>query len=83
MFILNKLLRKFVRAWPGKYYFGEYRFLPLFFISGATLEYVMIHWHAGETNFYKVYKRNKVQEIIEKRERAALFESGDLKIEIH
>ena len=36
---------------PGKQRFGNYRFLPLFFILGASLEFLMIKWTVGETNF--------------------------------
>jgi hypothetical protein len=35
---------------PGKR-FGVYRTLPIFFLFGAALEYSMIHWRAGTTNF--------------------------------
>lgn len=27
----------------------------------------MIHWQVGEVNFYKVYKRRKVEELVERR----------------
>lgn len=27
----------------------------------------MIHWHVGEVNFYKVYKRRKVEELVQER----------------
>jgi hypothetical protein len=36
---------------PGKQRFGTYRFLPFFFIFGATVELLMIKWTVGETNF--------------------------------
>lgn len=44
-------LKRFLDRWPGKKYFGLYRFLPLFFVLGASLEYSMINWRVGNTNF--------------------------------
>lgn len=44
-------LRHFLDSWPGKKRFGIYRFLPAFFLLGAALEYSMINWTVGETNF--------------------------------
>jgi len=41
--------------------------LPIFFIFGAALEFSMIHWQVGEVNFYKVYKRRRVEELVEER----------------
>ena len=38
---------------PGKQIFGIYRFLPLFFGLGAALEFSMINWTVGQTNFCK------------------------------
>ncbi|XP_034251946.1 small integral membrane protein 4 [Thrips palmi] len=42
--------------------FGEFALLPIFFVSGAALEYVMINWHVGEVNFYRTFKRRQAQE---------------------
>ncbi|XP_014600130.1 PREDICTED: small integral membrane protein 4 [Polistes canadensis] len=60
----HKIIRKYLKKWPGEKTFGIYRFLPLFFVTGALLEYCMINWHVGEVNFYKVYKKRLVQEIV-------------------
>lgn len=49
----SKILQKFVEKWPGEKYFGEYRFLPLFFILGAALEFSMINLRVGSVNFCK------------------------------
>lgn len=62
----NPKLRKLLKNLPGKR-LGEYRLLPLFFILGATLEYSMINWQVGEVNFYKTYKRRRVEELVEER----------------
>ena len=62
-----EIIAKIFRKWPGKKYFGEYRFLPLFFVSGAALEFCMIKWHVGEVNFYKVFKKHRVEEIVNQR----------------
>ena len=58
LFILDVMsrghrLRSFLNAWPGKKSFGMYRFLPVFFILGAAVEFAMIKWTVGETNFCK------------------------------
>jgi hypothetical protein len=47
------LIQKIVDNWPGKRYFGIYRFLPGFFLLGAALEFSMINWQVGDTNFCK------------------------------
>lgn len=49
--LYNRSLRKLLDAWPGKKYFGIYRFLPGFFVFGGLLEFSMINWRVGETNF--------------------------------
>lgn len=53
---------------PGKQRFGKYRFLPLFFIFGATVELLMIKWTVGETNFYTVLKKKKAIEYLDNKE---------------
>ena len=50
---------------PGKQTFGLYRFLPAWFILGAALEFSMINWTVGETNFYRTYKKRQVINAIE------------------
>lgn len=67
MLFYSVKVKRLLRKWPGKRIFGEYRFLPLFFVLGAALEYSMINWHVGEVNFYKTYKRRKVEELVEER----------------
>lgn len=47
----TSLLQRFVDSWPGHKRFGVYRFLPLFFVLGASLEFSMIKWTVGQTNF--------------------------------
>lgn len=51
--------------WPGKR-FGNFRFLPLFFVFGAGLEFFMINWHVGEVNFYRTFKKRRVEELAQK-----------------
>ena len=50
----NSVIGQIIRSWPGKERFGNYRFLPIFFVLGAALEFSMINWHIGETNFCKL-----------------------------
>lgn len=51
MNLYSSTLQKLLDKWPGKKYFGVYRFLPVFFILGAALEFSMINWRVGEVNF--------------------------------
>lgn len=36
-----------LRKVPGEEKFGNYRFLPLFFLFGASVEFLMVHLKAG------------------------------------
>nr|CAD7399168.1 unnamed protein product [Timema cristinae] len=65
MKLYSRSLQKILNLWPGKKYLGIYRFLPLFFVLGATLEFSMINWHVGEINFYKTYKRRQAEKLAE------------------
>ncbi|XP_063979244.1 small integral membrane protein 4 [Diachasmimorpha longicaudata] len=67
MILYSKTLRRLVKKFPGKRFFGVYRFLPVFFIIGAALEFSMINWRVGEVNFYNTYKKKKVEEIVEQK----------------
>ncbi|XP_058818613.1 small integral membrane protein 4 [Topomyia yanbarensis] len=65
----SRTLTQLLDLWPGKKTFGIYRFLPLFFGLGAALEFSMIHWRVGETNFYNTFKKNQAKEIVEEKVR--------------
>lgn len=60
-------VRKILHSIPGERYLKEYRFLPLFFVAGAGLEFVMIKLHVGEVNFYKTYKKRLVENLVQAR----------------
>ncbi|XP_077869387.1 ubiquinol-cytochrome c reductase complex assembly factor 5-like [Saccoglossus kowalevskii] len=65
-------LRYFLKKWPGKKTLGVYRFLPLFFVVGAGLEWVMINAKVapgGET-FYDVYRRKQAESLAEAEDKA-------------
>ncbi|XP_033219805.1 small integral membrane protein 4 [Belonocnema kinseyi] len=64
---MRRRFQKIAKKWPGEKYFGEYRFLPLFFVAGAALEFCMINWHVGEVNFYRTYKKKRVEELVNER----------------
>lgn len=51
MTLQSNVVRRFLDNWPGKKRLGVYRFLPIFFVLGAALEFSMINWTVGETNF--------------------------------
>lgn len=59
--------QKLVNKWPGKKTLGMYRFLPMFFILGAGLEFSMINWKVGEVNFYNTFKKRQAHEIVEEK----------------
>lgn len=50
-----KGIENILEKWPGKKYFGIYRFLPIFFFLGAAVEFSMINWRAGKTNFCRYF----------------------------
>ncbi|XP_014233109.1 small integral membrane protein 4 [Trichogramma pretiosum] len=79
----SRAFARLLRAWPGRQTFGPYRFLPVFFVAGAALEYLMIHWHAGEVNFYKTYKKRRVEEICQEREKLSVFQEHDIQIRVN
>lgn len=60
----NKTLVKLFQLIPGH---GPFKTLPLFFLLGAGMEYLMIHWKPWGTNitFYQVYNRNRAIELAE------------------
>ncbi|XP_055376384.1 small integral membrane protein 4 [Condylostylus longicornis] len=65
--LYSPTIRKILDKYPGKKTFGIYRFLPLFFILGAALEFSMINWTVGETNFYRTFKRRQAKNFIEEK----------------
>ncbi|KAH8258955.1 hypothetical protein KR044_004339 [Drosophila immigrans] len=65
MSLQSSFVRRFLDSWPGKRRFGNYRFLPLFFVLGAALEFSMINWTVGETNFYRTFKRRQAKNYVE------------------
>lgn len=57
----SKTLERILYNWPGKK-FGVYRYLPLFVLLGAALEFTMIKWDVnGQVNFYRTYKRRQAR----------------------
>lgn len=62
----SKTLRFYLDKWPGKRYFGIYRFLPLFFGLGAALEFSMINWKVGSTNFYSTFRKSQAEKLAKK-----------------
>lgn len=52
--VYSSTFKNILDKWPGKRIFGIYRFLPVFFVLGAALEFSMINWTVGETNFCKL-----------------------------
>lgn len=61
----TQLLTDLICRWPGQRRFGDYAFLPAFFAGGALLELLMIKWTVNQTNFYTVYKRRRVEELVQ------------------
>lgn len=71
----GRKVRRFADKVPGKF-LGEFRFLPIFFVAGAGLEFAMIKWHVGEVNFYKTYKKNRVREAVAEKLKLLQQQSG-------
>ncbi|XP_076650324.1 ubiquinol-cytochrome c reductase complex assembly factor 5-like [Halictus rubicundus] len=65
-FGIKRKIRRWVNKVPFKF-LGEFRLLPVCFVAGGLLEYVMIHWHVGEVNFYRTYKKRRIEEAVEER----------------
>lgn len=65
-FNIIRKIRTIADKMPGKNLM-EFRFLPIYFIMGGVLEFLMIHWHVGETNFYKTYKKRRIEEAVQQR----------------
>jgi hypothetical protein len=58
-------VKTIVNKWPGKRWFGIYRFMPLFFVMGAALEFSMINWRPFGVNFYDTYKKKEAKKLAE------------------
>uniref|UniRef100_A0A1Q3FJK5 Uncharacterized protein n=1 Tax=Culex tarsalis TaxID=7177 RepID=A0A1Q3FJK5_CULTA len=63
----SSAIKRLLDLWPGKNALGIYRFLPLFFGLGAALEFSMIHWRVGDTNFYNTFKKRQAKDIVEEQ----------------
>ncbi|TMW44610.1 hypothetical protein DOY81_010313, partial [Sarcophaga bullata] len=67
MRVYSTTIKRILDTIPGKKRFGLYRFLPLFFCLGAALEYSMINWTVGETNFYRTFKKRQAKNFVEEK----------------
>jgi hypothetical protein len=63
--LLEKYLFNPLRKVPGEKTFGNYRYLPLFFLFGASLEFLMCNLYAGpqkvnfcKKSFFKCFLKN-------------------------
>lgn len=65
--VFSQQLKTILDKYPGKKFFGVYRFLPIFFVIGAAIEFSMINWWVGQTNFYKIYKVKQAKKIAKRR----------------
>ena len=45
--LIENYFVKYLKKVPGEKTFGNYRFLPFFFLFGASLEFCMINLEAG------------------------------------
>ncbi|XP_073832460.1 sloth 1 [Musca autumnalis] len=67
MKVYSSTFKRILDSIPGKKRFGVYRFLPLFFCLGAALEFSMINWTVGETNFYRTFKKRQAKNYVEEQ----------------
>jgi len=63
---IRNTIRRLILKLPGKQ-FGYYRFIPIFVVAGAGLEYLMIAWRPFGVNFYEVYKNKQAKVIATSR----------------
>ncbi|KAH9508210.1 hypothetical protein Btru_055032 [Bulinus truncatus] len=63
--IMGERIRLILQKWPGKERFGVYRFLPVFFLLGAVVEFSMIKWRPFGVNFYDVFKNKEAIKLAE------------------
>lgn len=77
----SKNLKRLIQAWPGKQYFGIYRFLPIFFGLGSVLEFAMIKWEVdnGNVNFYRTYKKRQATTLAEEKLNKLIEDSSKVK----
>lgn len=52
----KKYIIRYLDKIPGEKRFGNYRFLPIFFLLGATIEFLMVNLTVGprKVNFCKI-----------------------------
>lgn len=55
-------LRRLLSRWPLQDKLGVYAFGPLFFLGGATYEYLCIHMNINNVTFYKYHRNKRVEE---------------------
>jgi len=48
--VYSRHIARFLDAVPGKK-LSVYRFMPIYFVFGALLEFTMINWRVGNVNF--------------------------------
>lgn len=64
---MKSIVTRIVRNWPLRRQIGFYAYFPIFFLLGATVEFSMINWTVGQTNFYRVYKRKQLEKFREEQ----------------
>ncbi|XP_075403620.1 ubiquinol-cytochrome c reductase complex assembly factor 5 isoform X2 [Tenrec ecaudatus] len=60
-------VKRLLQCVPGKERLGIYRFLPFFFVLGATMEWIMIKMRVGQETFYDVYRRKASERQYQRR----------------
>ena len=59
----------------GKKIFWFVQVSSCFFILGAALEFSMINWTVGETNFYRTFKKRQALDFIEAKKHNVIVEN--------
>ncbi|MBN3318711.1 SMIM4 protein, partial [Atractosteus spatula] len=67
MLLNSQRIRYVLSLVPGKRRFGTYRFLPLFFVLGGVMEWIMINVRIGKETFYDVYRRKQSERNYQKK----------------
>ncbi|XP_032827557.1 ubiquinol-cytochrome c reductase complex assembly factor 5 [Petromyzon marinus] len=67
MVFFSSALGRILSKVPGEKRLGVYRFLPVFFVIGGAMEWIMINMRVGRETFYDVYRRKQSERRYQQR----------------
>jgi len=87
--LFSNLSQKYIygplKKFPGEQTFGLYRFLPFFFLFGASLEYLMCNLKAGpaQVNFCRNSAPELISHKIQKNDHTFIQARSEQRISVH